>query len=98
MNLLARLDRVLALLRDPRTPKLPKLAVGLAVLYLLWPADLLPAALLPVVGWIDDLVALWASLSWLLRSARPTPPASREPAASREPPAAHEPPAEPPPT
>ena len=83
MNLLARLERVVALLRDPRTPRLPKLALGLAVLYLLWPADLLPGALFPVVGWIDDIVALWLSLSWLLRSA---PPAAR-PAPPADPPA-----------
>lgn len=32
----------------------PKLGVGLAVLYLIWPVDLLPD-LAPFIGWLDDI-------------------------------------------
>jgi len=32
----------------------PKLGVGLAVLYLIWPIDLLPD-LVPFFGWLDDI-------------------------------------------
>jgi uncharacterized membrane protein YkvA (DUF1232 family) len=62
-----RFRRVLALLRDPRTPGLPKLAVALAAAYLLWPVDLVPDFIVPVFGFLDDLVLVWASLRWLLR-------------------------------
>jgi general secretion pathway protein D len=41
-SLAARISRVLALLRDPRTPRLPKLLVLGACLYLLTPIDLVP--------------------------------------------------------
>ena len=76
-------SRVLALLRDPRTGKLPKAAVALAVAYLLWPADLVPELAFPVVGFLDDITALWLSIRWLVKHAppddeiRPLPPASR---------------------
>ncbi|MBD3281389.1 DUF1232 domain-containing protein [Candidatus Uhrbacteria bacterium] len=32
----------------------PKLGVALAVLYLIWPADLIPD-LAPLLGWLDDI-------------------------------------------
>jgi len=69
LPLVARLRSVLALVTDPRVPKLPRLAVALAIAYLLWPADLLPDFLPPVVGWLDDAVVLWLSFRWLLGSA-----------------------------
>lgn len=67
-----------ALLRNPAVPKLPRLAVLLALLYLLWPADVVPDFALPLVGYLDDAVLVWASLRWLLRQepgpgAKPTP-------------------------
>ncbi len=75
-----RLARVLALLRDPRTPALPRLAVLLAVVYIISPIDLIPGSLFPVVGWLDDLTFVWLALRWLVKSAppdaavAPTPP------------------------
>jgi len=63
-----RLRRVIALLRDPRTPKLPRAAVVLAVLYFIWPFDLVPDFLVPVAGYLDDLVLIWMTLKWLLGS------------------------------
>jgi uncharacterized membrane protein YkvA (DUF1232 family) len=68
LPLLARLRRVFALVSDPRTPRLPRLAVALAIAYFLWPADLLPDFLPPVLGWLDDAVLLWLSFRWLLGS------------------------------
>lgn len=64
-----RLLRVVALLRDPRTPTLPRLAVLLAVLYLLSPVDLVPGSMFPIVGWVDDLIFVWLALRWLVKSA-----------------------------
>ena len=75
MDLLARVRRVAQLLTDPRTPRLPRLAVLLAALYLLIPMDLLPEFVFPIVGYIDDLGLVWLSLRWLLKSG---PPASVE--------------------
>lgn len=71
LGLLARFRRVAQLLRDPRTPKLPRLAVLVAVLYLLIPVDALPEWVFPIVGYLDDLIFLWLSLRWLLKSGRP---------------------------
>ena len=72
-----RLRRVLALLNDPRVPKLPRLLVLFAVIYAFLPVDLIPD-FAPVIGWIDDLTLLWVGLRWLLKSARgldvPNPP------------------------
>lgn len=61
-----RLARLVALLRDPRTPALPKLLVAAACLYLLWPADLVPDFLFPVLGYLDDATLLWLTLRWLV--------------------------------
>jgi uncharacterized membrane protein YkvA (DUF1232 family) len=74
---LDRLRRVLALLRDPRVPRLPRYLVVLAALYLLSPVDLIPEVLTPVFGFLDDAVLLWLSLRWLIRSGAPPPPTAR---------------------
>jgi len=66
-----QLRRIYTLLRDPRTPKLPRLALMLAGLYLLWPADLLPDFLIPVGGFLDDLTFIWLAARWLLKSGAP---------------------------
>lgn len=65
---MARLLRVLALLRDPRVAKLPRFGVILAVAYLIWPIDVMPDFMVPVFGYLDDAVLLWLSLRWLLKS------------------------------
>jgi uncharacterized membrane protein YkvA (DUF1232 family) len=72
--MMARLARIVSLLRDPRTPGLPRLAVILAIVYLLWPVDLLPEFVVPVVGWFDDLTVVWLALRWLVRSDPQPPP------------------------
>jgi len=41
-------------MRNPKSDWKPKLAVGLAIVYLIWPIDLIPD-LAPVLGWLDDI-------------------------------------------
>jgi len=68
MTLLARLRRIAVLMADRRTPALPRIAVLLAVVYLLWPVDLIPDFAPPVIGYLDDIVAIWLALRWLIKS------------------------------
>jgi uncharacterized membrane protein YkvA (DUF1232 family) len=75
--MLARITRVLTLLRDPRVGKLPRIAVLVAVAYLLWPIDLIPDWITGIFGWLDDLTLLWLALRWLIRSGpEPAPSAT----------------------
>lgn len=54
------------LLRDPRTPLAGKLAIGLALLYVVSPIDLV-SDFIPVLGWIDDGVIAWLLLQLAVR-------------------------------
>ena len=76
-----QLRRIVALLRDPRTPKLPRLALALAAAYLIWPADLVPEFIVPLAGYLDDLTFVWLASRWLLKSGpkatAPLPPSPR---------------------
>ena len=44
-----------SVLKDPRTPKLSKFFLGLAVGYALNPIDLIPD-FIPIIGYLDDLI------------------------------------------
>ena len=68
-----QLRRIVALLRDPRTPRLPKIAIALAVAYVIWPVDLVPDFLVPLGGYLDDLTFVWLALRWLLKAGKTIP-------------------------
>ena len=55
-------------LADPRVPRRHKLLLGLAVLYLAMPFDLIPD-FIPVLGQLDDAVVLALALRGLRRAA-----------------------------
>ena len=57
--------------RDPRTPWLAKMLAGFAAAYALSPIDLIPDVI-PVLGWLDDLLIVPAGI-WL--AVRRIPPA-----------------------
>ena len=65
--MLSRLKTIIALMRNPKVSKLPKVLVVGAILYILMPFDAVPD-MAPVVGWLDDLMFLVGALSLLLGS------------------------------
>lgn len=56
-------------LTDKNAPKVPRIMAILAVLYVVSPFDILPEAMLPVVGWLDDIGLTAAALTWLASKA-----------------------------
>lgn len=64
-----------ALARDPRVPPLAKAVLAGGVLYSVSPIDLIPG-FIPVVGQLDDLLVLLATLAQALRSVGPEASAS----------------------
>jgi len=66
--MLSRLKTVIALMRNPKVSKFPKFLVVAAILYLLWPWDIIPDVA-PVVGWLDDIAFLIGAISLLLGAA-----------------------------
>jgi uncharacterized membrane protein YkvA (DUF1232 family) len=71
--MLSRLKTIIALMRNPKVSKLPKFLVVAAILYVLWPWDVVPD-IAPVVGWLDDIMFLIGALSLLLGAAPRTRP------------------------
>lgn len=66
--MLSRLKTIIALMRNPKVSSFPKLLVVGAILYVLWPWDVVPD-LAPVVGWLDDIMFLVGALSLLFNAA-----------------------------
>jgi len=66
---------VARLLKDGRVPPSGKVAVVLGVAYFIWPLDLVPDFLIPVIGSFDDVALLLVSLRYLFYR---TPPAVLE--------------------
>ncbi|MBW1713209.1 MAG: DUF1232 domain-containing protein [Deltaproteobacteria bacterium] len=58
------------LLKDGRVPLLPKLGVGLSLVYLIFPRDMLPDWI-AFLGWVDDVAVLVLALMYLVRSSPP---------------------------
>ena len=56
------------LLRDPRVPRKRRLAMGIVAAYVASPIDLVPD-FIPVLGSVDDLLALAFAVDYLLRAA-----------------------------
>jgi len=56
------------LLRDDRVPRRAKVALGLLVLYLVMPLDLIPD-FIPVAGQLDDAVLVAVAIAYVARSA-----------------------------
>jgi uncharacterized membrane protein YkvA (DUF1232 family) len=54
------------LLVDPRVPRRAKLALGLLLVYLAMPFDLVPD-FIPVAGQLDDAILVAATLAYLVR-------------------------------
>lgn len=59
------------LMGDRRVPLFPKLLVAGALCYAIVPLDLVPDLLVPVLGYLDDLVLLWLALRALVRLSPP---------------------------
>jgi uncharacterized membrane protein YkvA (DUF1232 family) len=53
-------------LKDPGRGLGSKAFAVAAIVYALWPIDLLPD-LLPLLGWLDDLGLVGIAIAWLLR-------------------------------
>lgn len=60
------------LMRDPRVPTRPKVAVGGVMLYLVSPIDLIPELVMPIVGQVDDLLLIAFALDRLVKAAGPS--------------------------
>lgn len=50
------------MLMDPAAPFRSKFILVAAILYVLLPLDLLPGGLIPVIGWLDDIIV--SLLAW----------------------------------
>jgi uncharacterized membrane protein YkvA (DUF1232 family) len=72
---------VLGLMKDRRVPAVAKAVFFLCVAYVVWPVDLIPDLLVPVIGSLDDVAVLLAGLRYLLYR---TPPHVLQEHLSRE--------------
>ncbi|MBN1593162.1 MAG: DUF1232 domain-containing protein [Candidatus Coatesbacteria bacterium] len=53
---------------DRRAPKIPKIVLILAIIYLLSPIDLLPDFAIPGVGYVDDLALLALAFKYFIKA------------------------------
>jgi len=58
---------LLRLVRDPRVPALPKLALGAAALYAFSPLDFIPDVV-PLLGQLDDMAVLALGLRFFFQN------------------------------
>lgn len=52
-------------MRDPKSDWKPKVVVGVAIVYLIWPIDLIPD-FAPIIGWLDDIGITTLAAAYLL--------------------------------
>lgn len=64
------LKLIARLLKDPRVPRRAKVTIGLAAAYVASPIDLVPEVI-PVLGWIDDILVVMMALDSLIERAGP---------------------------
>ncbi len=59
------IEKILRMLRNPRAPMAPRVVVAFLFLYIIWPVDLVPEAIVPIFGWADDVGLFGLTLWWL---------------------------------
>lgn len=59
------IEKILRMLRNPHAPMAPRVVVALLFLYIIWPVDLVPEAIVPIFGWADDVGLFGITLWWL---------------------------------
>ena len=60
-------DNLVKFFLDPKADWKPKVAIGLAILYIIWPLDLIPD-IAPILGWLDDIGFTFFVTAYLFRS------------------------------
>jgi uncharacterized membrane protein YkvA (DUF1232 family) len=60
-----RATRLANAAQDKTKPKGLRLACAVAFLYVILPLDFLPD-LMPVVGWIDDILVVLSAIAWIV--------------------------------
>ena len=66
LRYLPRLVRlILRLLKDSRVPLMGKIVFFLGIAYTLWPLDVIPDLLMPIIGSFDDVAVLLLCLKYL---------------------------------
>jgi uncharacterized membrane protein YkvA (DUF1232 family) len=66
LPIVLRLKHFPRYLLDPEVSLVKKLAILLAVVYVISPADVIPDVI-PVIGWLDDIGVMGLLVSWLMR-------------------------------
>lgn len=56
-------------MQDPGADWKPKAAIVVAVLYLIWPIDLIPD-FAPIIGWLDDIGITALAIAYLVHASR----------------------------
>jgi len=54
-------------MRDPKADWKPKAAIVIAVIYLIWPVDLIPD-FAPILGWLDDIGITALAFAYLIHA------------------------------
>ena len=72
MNFIINLPKFIKLhyrlFMDSRTPMNAKVALTLALIYIISPVDLVPDLLIPIIGYADDIIILIAASRYFLKA------------------------------